>query len=152
MARVIQDIILPNYYSSVTIPAAQVLTIFTTPVQLAEAQAGYFLIPLWGWVEKPAGIAYVINGQTAFGIYYGTQILLYNAAGAGFFDQATATFRFTRGPGTVGSTLVSTVFDATFVTGLPLTITAATANMTTGDSPVRVTTVYTKVPRTPSWF
>jgi hypothetical protein len=145
------QLILPQFYTSLTLTSAQVLTIQTVPITIVSASPGSYLLPLWGWFEKPAGTAYVVNGQTAFGVYYGSQIYLYSGAGAGLFDSASATFRFVRGPGTVGNQLLGTAIDSTQATGLPLTITAATANMTTGNTTVRMSIIYQIVPASPPW-
>lgn len=128
-----------------TITTAQVLTMFTTPIELVPAPAtGFAHLLRRIQIHKPAGVAYVVAAGTDLVAKYT------NAAGGqassviettGFVDQTTVQYRVAGVPGSTGAT----AGDVIPVSAAALVLHVLTANLTTGDQPLYVRVHYDTV-------
>lgn len=124
-------------YVSVNISSAQILALFTTPVQVIASQGATNSIEYLGgeFIYKHVATDYTINGSTNLALQ------LTNASGAtesttlattGFIDQATNQLRIVKQVAT----------NYTPVANAPLMLTCATANPTVGDGTLTLKLAY----------
>jgi hypothetical protein len=128
-----------------TITSAQLLALFTTPVEIVPApSAGFANILKYAVIRHGAGTAYA-------GIAAGEDLVVKYAGGAqvssviettGFLDQATAQIRYANAPATTGST----AGDITPIDNTALQLALLVGNITTGNFDLEVLAVYDVVP------
>jgi hypothetical protein len=128
-----------------TITSAQLLALFTTPVEIVPApSAGFANVLRYVAIAHGAGTAYA-------GIAAGEDLVVKYAGGAqvssviettGFLDQATAQIRYANAPATTGST----AGDITPIDNTALQLALLVGNITTGNFNLQVLAVYDVIP------
>lgn len=128
-----------------TVTAAQMLALFTTPVILIPAPGPRKLIlPTRLVVEKPAGTAFTSGTAGPLNFGYGNNPAnntLFSLALAGFTAVATKQGRTLFLPDPTNSTAnapITHINDATRLDNTDFYLRQATANLTVGDTPLRV--------------
>jgi hypothetical protein len=138
-----------SMYEDVTIATADVLTLNATPVVLTSAPGAANFIKFNG-----ALIWYDYNSAAYAGIAAGENLEIeYETAGTaiatvetvGFLDQTADEFRWVEPGGAANN--VDLVVDGTAVLNKKLQITINTAEIITGDSPLKIRTFYSIVPK-----
>lgn len=120
-----------------TLTSAQILQLFTTPVQVLSDVAGVTIIPKYLYVRKPAGTPYTLNGSASLRVNFGAAaggLSCFQVSSVGIFDQPGESkamwFGVSGGVMNVGLGGVNSV------SGLGLRWTVPTANWTNGDSDI----------------
>lgn len=128
-----------------TVTAAQMLALFTTPVSLIDAPGpNRMILPSLIVVEKPAGTAYTLGTAGPLNIGIGVApatFSLINFVLAGMMDQATKQSRvgFLPDPASaVVSGIISPINNVTRMDNQALYLRQATANMTAGNTVLRL--------------
>ncbi len=119
--------------ASVLIPSAQVLTLFTTPVQVVPAApAGYINIPIGGTIEFSGGGAdYATNTTLLVGSTSALTSSVYTLVGS-IADRSTANAAYLPSGAAVSPTIEAD----------SLSVMIQTGNPTAGDSDILVTVYY----------
>lgn len=134
----------PTYYDRKVIPAEQVKTLFSVPITIIPVKRGYLTILDYIVLNKPAGIAYVLNGNTEIKINAvkagGTLVPLIGIALPGFLDQAGATYYVQRYQDSFGATIPNDLLNNSW--NLKLDV----ADMVTGTGDLELAFIWEEIP------
>lgn len=69
LGKAYNSFLIPKRFTQIRIPAARVLTLFTTPLEIVTAEPGYIIYPRSALFTKEAG-AFTVAGVTQVGVKY----------------------------------------------------------------------------------
>jgi len=145
--KLYNQMIRQSLYTKVYITSAQILALFSTPINIILGQSGMFYIPeIVHWV-KEAGTAYTLNGSTNLKLQWANGTACGQAANAGFMDQTGQLTAFTQAASSAAS--YYSVFSASLLTainGANIQLTTETANLTLGTGGLILTILYRQYP------
>lgn len=145
--KLYNNMIRQEFYTKLYITSAQMLALFSTPVNIITGQSGFFFLPksvLW---IKEAGTAYTLNGSTNLKMQWSNGTACAQATNAGFLDQTGQLTAFTQAASSAAS--YYSLFSASLMTainGVAIQLTTETANLTVGTGGLFVTILYEQWP------